>query len=143
MCGKSLCVRCQNEILKDAICAQCQNYYREQNHFDYDLKSAKIMTMKKYHVFYKLIRNVLGLFFPGAALIWKGYVLTGLLILFVSAYLFFKIVMIIIFESPWAFLGQNLLPLVVLLAAGLLCCWFFSVLTTFKLKDKSLKQTLL
>jgi len=143
MCGKALCVRCQKEILRDAICAQCQNYYREQSHFDYDLKSAKIQTIKKYQVFYKFIRNILGLFFPGAALIWKGYVLTGLLILFVSISLFSKLVMIMIFESPWAFLGQNPLPLMVLYFAGFLCCWCISIVTTFGLKDKSLKQTLL
>lgn len=143
MCGKSLCVRCQKEILRGAICVQCQNYYRDQSHFDYDLKSAKILTIKKYHVFYKFIRNILGLFFPGAALIWKGYVLAGLFIFFAFACLFFKIVMIIMFESPWAFLGRNLLPLVVLFSAGLLCCWCFSIATTFGLKDKSLKQKLI
>jgi len=142
MCGRSLCIRCQKEMLKDIICAQCQNYYREQNHFDHDLKSAKIIKMKKYHIFYNLIRNVLGLFFPGAALIWKGYVIAGLFVLFGSTCLFLKIVVTIFFESPWAFLGQNLLPLVVLLAVLLFCCWGFSVFTTFQFKDKNLRQTL-
>ena len=101
-----------------------------------------MIKIKKFQVFYKLIRNILGLFFPGAALIWKGYILAGLVMLFVSAALFFKIAMIIIFESPWAFVGHNPLPLVVLLAAVLLCCWSFSIFTTFKFKDKSIKQTL-
>jgi tetratricopeptide (TPR) repeat protein len=143
ICGESLCVRCQKEILKDVICTQCQNYFRDQDHFDHELKSAKIIRIKKYQVFYKLIRNILGLFFPGAALIWKGYVLAGLFMLFVSACLFLKIVMLIIFESPWAFVGHNPLPLVVLLVAALFCCWGFSVLTTFKFKDKNLRQTLM
>ena len=143
MCGEASCVRCQTEILKDVICTQCQNYFSNQDHFDHELKSAKIIGIKKYQVFYMLIRNFLGLFFPGAALIWKGYVLSGLFMFFVSACLSFKIVMSIIFESPWAFVGHNPLPLVVLLVAALFCCWCFSVLTTFKFKDKNLRQTLM
>ena len=124
------------------ICAECQNYYRDQDHFDYIVKSAKLIRMKKYQVFYNLIRNFLGLFFPGASLIWKGYILTGLFVLFVSACLFFKIIMSIIFESPWAFLGHDPFPLVVLLVVVLFCCWVFSVFTTFKFKDKTLRRSL-
>jgi hypothetical protein len=35
------------------------------------------------------------------------------------------------------------LPLVVLLVAVLFCCWGFSVFTTFRFKDKSIRQTLM
>jgi tetratricopeptide (TPR) repeat protein len=137
-CGQSFCMRCQDEILKKVMCAQCQSYYRDQEQFDPELKSKKLIKIKKYQAFYKFTRNILGLIFPGTALIWKGYILAGLLMLFVSGCLFFKIVISIIFESPWAFLGHDPFPLVVLLVVVLFCCWVFSVFTTFKFKDKSL-----
>jgi hypothetical protein len=137
-CGQSFCMRCQDEILKEVMCAQCQSYYRDHDQFDYELKSSKLIVTKKFQVFYKLVRNILGLIFPGAALIWKGYILAGLFMLFVSGCLFFKIVMSMIFESPWAFVGSNPLPLVIFLEAVFFCCWGLSVFTTFKLKDKSL-----
>jgi len=143
MCGKSLCRRCQREIPKDMTCTQCLNFYKEQDHFDQSLKLAKISKMKRYQFFYTFIRNVLGFVFPGSALIWKGYPLIGTALLFFSAMLFFKIVILFLFSSPWAFLGLTKLPLIVLLAAVLFICWSASVLTTFKLADKNLKKSLL
>ncbi len=143
MCGKALCRRCQREIPKDIVCTQCLNFYKEQDHFDQELKLSKISNMKRYQSFNKFIRNVSGSIFPGSALIWKGYSLFGTALLFISSMLFFKIAVLFIFNSPWTLGGDTQLPLVILLAVLLFVCWIVSVLTTFKLADKNLKKSLL
>lgn len=141
ICGRPLCLRCQKDIAKDVVCTQCANFYRGQENPDLQVKQAKLRKMQLYQKSYAAVRNVLGLLFPGAALIWKGYVLSGLAMLLVSAGLFFKIVVTLGLPSPWSFLGLSNMPLVVLLAGGLFGLWLVSAVTTFKLKDLNLKKS--
>jgi len=141
ICGRPLCLRCQKDIAKDVVCLQCTNFYRGQENPDQQVKQAKLKKVLLYQKWYAVIRNILGLLFPGAALIWKGYVLSGLAVLLVSSLLFFKIVMVLVLQSPWAFLGFSNMPLVVLPGVALFVLWLFSAVTTFKLKDLNLKKS--
>ena len=90
-CGKSFCKKCQRITAQGSSCRQCMNILENRECFDPSLREEKLFEIKQYLRWQTAVTRFFTMAFPGAGLLWKGYLVTGLLCLFCFSYCLFKL----------------------------------------------------
>jgi len=87
---KTFCKRCQRITAQGSSCRQCMNILENREWFDSSLRDDKLLEIKRYISWQAAVTRFFTMAFPGAGLIWKGYLVTGLLCLFFLRFFYLK-----------------------------------------------------
>ena len=124
-CGKTFCKRCQRITAQGSSCRQCMNILENREWLDSSLRDDKLLEIKRYISWQAAVTRFFTMAFPGAGLIWKGYLVTGLLCLFCFTFCLFKILTSAFLIQPlWDFIisFRYISPLIFLVLLVVLGC---------------------
>jgi tetratricopeptide (TPR) repeat protein len=104
-CGKSFCKKCQRITAQGSSCRQCMNILENRECFDPSLREEKLIEIKQHMRWQTAVTRFFTMAFPGAGLLWKGYLVTGLLCLFCFTFCLFKLLTSALLIQPlWDFI---------------------------------------
>jgi tetratricopeptide (TPR) repeat protein len=104
-CGKTFCKKCQRITAQGSSCRQCMNILENREWLDPSLREDKLLEIKQYMRWQTAVTRFFTMAFPGAGLIWKGYLITGLICLFCFTFCLFKILTSAFLIQPaWDFI---------------------------------------
>jgi tetratricopeptide (TPR) repeat protein len=124
-CGKTFCKKCQRITAQGSSCRQCMNILENRERLDPSLREDKLLEIKRYMHWQTAVTRFFTMAFPGAGLIWKGYLVTGLICLFCFTFCLFKILTSAFLIQPlWDFIIScgYISPLVFLVLLVVLGC---------------------
>ena len=124
-CGKTFCKKCQRITAQGRSCRQCMNILENREWIDPTLREEKLLEIKRYMRWQTAVTRFFTMILPGAGLIWKGYLVTGLICLFSFTFCLLKILTGAFLVQPlWDFIISfgYFSPLILLVPLVVLGC---------------------